>query len=48
MVYLICFQKLLPVKGFNYGYMSSKWQKANVTIGPMICSGGLLTLLCKF
>ena len=34
------FQKLLPVKSFNYGYMTSKWQKANVTIGPMICSGG--------
>jgi len=32
-------KKLLPVKGFNYGYMTSKWQKANVTIGPMICSG---------
>jgi len=32
-------KKLLPVKSFNYGYMTSKWQKANVTIGPMICSG---------
>ena len=41
---LTYFQKLLPLKGFNYGYMTSKWQKANVTIGPMICSGGVLNL----
>jgi len=30
---------LLPIKSFNYGFMTSSYQKANITIGPLVCSG---------
>jgi len=36
---IITNKDLLPIKSFNYGFMTSSYQKANITIGPLICNG---------
>jgi len=36
---IITNKDLLPIKSFNYGFMKSSYQKANITIGPLVCNG---------
>jgi len=36
---IITNKDLLPIKSFNYGFMTSSYQKANITIGPLVCNG---------